>query len=204
MNAAVVGTAALHLCASVLLFLPWPREASPLREFAVPVVFEPSDGSPTEDSIEALLGRDDVAAVQPPGTSAERGPDLPPGKPARDVVLPLPEAVLEIPDTPVSDAALQESLRKAYVANVSRRLDAVKRYPVGAQGPRAEGTATISFVVTRGGEVQSGWLVQSSGNAALDKEALALPQRAGPFAPFPAALTSPYLQLTLPIRFGPT
>ncbi len=207
MNAALVVTAAFHLCASVLLFLPWPHEASDREEYAVPVVFERS--AVAEESIEALLGRDDVAAIDVPDGGEEladgddRVPLLPLGKPDRDVALPEVEEALELPGMTASDAALQESLRKAYVAAVSRRLDAVKRYPSTAQGLRVEGTVKISFVVTRTGQVQAGWLVQSSGYAVLDKEALALPQRAGPFAPFPDALASPYLQMTLPIQFTP-
>jgi periplasmic protein TonB len=78
-------------------------------------------------------------------------------------------------------------------------LQKFKRYPQNAKG--AQGTATISFAVDRAGRVTEIRLIQSSGSAALDDEAIANVKRAEPFPQSPANATQSQLSFTVPIRY---
>jgi TonB family protein len=56
-------------------------------------------------------------------------------------------------------------------------LNRYKRYPSGAA---STGTASVAFTIARSGQVLSARLIGSSGNPALDAEAVSLPRRASP------------------------
>jgi protein TonB len=73
----------------------------------------------------------------------------------------------------------------AYDALVFGHLQRFKHYPRAARG--AQGTAVVRFELNRKGDVIATKLTKSSGNRALDREALAILRRASPFPPFPAA-----------------
>jgi len=64
------------------------------------------------------------------------------------------------------------------------------------------GTATVAFKIDRSGKVTSAKVITSSGNKALDAEAVALTQRASPVPPPPADVPGPSLYLKVPIRFA--
>jgi protein TonB len=64
-----------------------------------------------------------------------------------------------------------------------------------------DGTTTVAFKIDRSGKVLSSQVVASSGNKALDQEALALMQRASPVPPPPADVTGSTLFLKVPVRF---
>lgn len=64
------------------------------------------------------------------------------------------------------------------------------------------GTASVAFKIDRSGKVLSTQVVKSSGNKALDAEAMALTKRASPVPPPPADVTGKTLFLTVPIRFS--
>lgn len=64
------------------------------------------------------------------------------------------------------------------------------------------GTASVAFKIDRKGKVLSSQVVKSSGNKALDAEAMALTKRASPVPPPPSDVTGQTLFLTVPIRFS--
>jgi periplasmic protein TonB len=64
-----------------------------------------------------------------------------------------------------------------------------------------DGTTTVAFKIDRSGKVLSSQVVASSGNKALDAEALALTQRASPVPAPPADITGSTLYLKVPVRF---
>ena len=66
----------------------------------------------------------------------------------------------------------------------------------------ANGTATVAFTINRSGTVTSARLVASSGDAALDAEAVSLPRRASPVPEPPANVSSGTIALAVPIRFS--
>jgi protein TonB len=59
--------------------------------------------------------------------------------------------------------------------SVMAHLDRHKRYPGGGGG-----TSSVAFTIDRSGRVLSARLIQSSGSAILDEEAVALARRASP------------------------
>ena len=80
-----------------------------------------------------------------------------------------------------------EASARAYNALVFGHMQRFKRYPASARG--ASGTVLVRFELNRAGGVIGSAVTKSSGNAALDQEALDLLRRASPFPPFP--LTKP-------------
>jgi periplasmic protein TonB len=83
---------------------------------------------------------------------------------------------------------------------VVARLQSAKRYPTAARG--AQGEAMIRFTLNRDGRVLSRSLVRSSGNSALDEEALAMVNRAAPFPAVPAEIPGASVVMPVPVRFA--
>lgn len=82
--------------------------------------------------------------------------------------------------------------RGMVVAHMNRR----KRSPGGPNG-----TASVAFTIDRGGRVLSARLIRSSGNPALDREAVALAHRASPVPAPPAQMMKgSSVTLTVPVR----
>ncbi|WP_158816881.1 energy transducer TonB [Methylocapsa sp. S129] len=77
-------------------------------------------------------------------------------------------------------------------------LNRYKRYPPGA----GVGTASVAFTINRSGEVLSARLIGSSGDSALDEEAVALVRRANPVPSPPPDFGGGSIALTVPIRFN--
>jgi len=65
----------------------------------------------------------------------------------------------------------------------------------------ADGTATVAFKIDRAGKVMTAKVVTSSGNKALDAEAVALTQRASPVPAPPKDVVGEAVYLKVPIRF---
>ncbi len=81
------------------------------------------------------------------------------------------------------------------------RLEQFKRYPDEAQARRQQGVAYLRFVMDRNGKVLSFRIEKSSGYDLLDKEALALIQRAQPLPKPPASVPGDRLELVVPVEF---
>lgn len=71
----------------------------------------------------------------------------------------------------------------AYNALVFGHLQRFKRYPSAAHG--AAGTVVVQFALDRDGNVVTSVVTKSSGNNALDREAIETLRRASPFPVFP-------------------
>ena len=82
-----------------------------------------------------------------------------------------------------------------------KHLERHKRYPLGAQRARQEGTTYVRFIMSRDGRVLSARIEQASGVAALDQEGLDLLTRAQPLPPFPPDQPGERLELIVPIQF---
>jgi protein TonB len=87
----------------------------------------------------------------------------------------------------------------SWKSDLMAQLNRHKRYPSGSS---SSGTATVSFSINRSGEVTSTRLARSSGDRALDDEAVSLPRRASPLPKPPEGVTSSSIALTMPIHFG--
>ena len=82
------------------------------------------------------------------------------------------------------------------------KLNQAKRYPYRARRMRQEGIVYIEFIMDRNGKVISKALKQTSGHHLLDKETLALLERAQPLPPPPQEMTGTTVELVVPIRFS--
>lgn len=85
----------------------------------------------------------------------------------------------------------------AWIAQVARAIAAKQTYPRTAQMRGEEGTARVKVFISASGSVERTELIAPSGSSTLDKEALALPARAGALPPPPGGATS----VTVPITW---
>ncbi|PDT75292.1 TonB family protein [Bradyrhizobium sp. C9] len=88
----------------------------------------------------------------------------------------------------------------AWKQGISSRLRQARRYPPLAPGQG--GIAKVSFRIDRAGHLMSSWLVENTGIAAIDAEALAIVERAQPFAAIPDDVKDDTAVLTVPFNFG--
>ena len=88
-----------------------------------------------------------------------------------------------------------------YLALVQAWLEKHKEYPYRARLRREEGIAVLYFVVDRDGRVRDSELRQSTGHALLDREVLAMIERAQPLPRVPGHPNSVPLELIVPVRF---
>ncbi|MDQ8698889.1 energy transducer TonB [Hyphomicrobium sp. LHD-15] len=95
------------------------------------------------------------------------------------------------PSSGVSSSMSIATWRGTVMAHINRQ----KRSPGGSKG-----RAFVGFRIDRGGRVTTAWLVGSSGNPALDKEAVALVRRASPVPPPPANVKGGSILLSVPLR----
>jgi len=93
-----------------------------------------------------------------------------------------------------------EASARAYNALVFGHIQRFKRYPASARG--AAGTVVVRFELNRAGGVIGSAVTKSSGNAALDREALDLLSRASPFPPFPATKPGEKDSYIAPVNFS--
>jgi len=81
-------------------------------------------------------------------------------------------------------------------SQVARLVASKQTYPTAAQMRGDEGTAKVRVFVGADGSVQKTELVAPSGSSVLDKEALALPAKAGKLPAPPEGATTVVLPLT--------
>lgn len=82
------------------------------------------------------------------------------------------------------------------------RLERYKRYPAEAQSRRENGVTQLAFSVDRSGGVHHAHVVRSSGSNVLDREAVALAERASPMPPPPAEISGAQIPIVVPIRYN--
>ncbi|MGY2047964.1 TonB family protein [Methylobacterium sp. JK268] len=97
---------------------------------------------------------------------------------------------------PVAGEAVSEASRASWQNEVRSRIVRAKRFPSEAHG--ATGVAVVSVTFTASGGAGGARLVASSGNAALDAEAVAVMSRAAPYPPPPSGRAT---VLTVPLNF---
>ena len=82
------------------------------------------------------------------------------------------------------------------------RLERYKRYPPEARSRGEYGVAQLSFSVDRNGAVHHAQIVRSSGSNVLDRETVALAERASPMPPPPSEITGVQIPIVVPIRYN--
>lgn len=79
---------------------------------------------------------------------------------------------------------------------VARIIASKQTYPRTAQMRGEEGTARVKVYVGAGGQIERAELVAPSGSSTLDKEAVAMPTRAGSVPPPPGGATAIIVPVT--------
>lgn len=103
------------------------------------------------------------------------------------------------PNPVSSGAAAQPSASSAsWRGSLIAHLNRHKRFPGGAN----PGTVQVAFAIDRSGNVISARLAGSSGDPALDQEAVAMVRRASPVPAPPANLGGGTIALAVPVRFS--
>jgi len=106
------------------------------------------------------------------------------------------------PAAPAPVAAPAWNGQAGYYAALLAYLERFKQYPAAARAAHVEGQVFVHFVMTRDGTVQSAEIAKSSGRPALDREALAMIQRAGKLPPMPEQMKGDTLNGVIgPISF---
>ena len=113
-----------------------------------------------------------------------------------------PAAQAQVSDRLAAPAAGASPTSPAAAANwrgsLIAHLNRYKRFPSGA----SPGVVQVAFSIDRVGRVVSARLVRSSGDAALDEEAVAMIRRASPVPAPPDGLGGGAISLSVPIRFS--
>lgn len=82
------------------------------------------------------------------------------------------------------------------------QLERSKRYPTVARARGEQGVAQLAFSVDRRGGVHDARIVRSSGSELLDRETLAMVERAKPLPPPPPELPGAQIGIMVPIRYN--
>ena len=95
-------------------------------------------------------------------------------------------------------AATMPSYRQLLAGHLQR----FKQYPASARAAGEQGTAMLSFSVSRSGQVLGARLARSSGYADLDAETLAMVRRAQPLPPIPPEIPQATLSFSVPVNYS--
>jgi protein TonB len=164
---------------------------------------------PEEPPPEAAPAPDPEVAIQPPPpqevkqeTAMRQAPSLASIASAPQVIA---EETAAIPVAPVhgqpnpNDSAAVRTWRKEIVALLKRNL----RFPPSADRRGQTGTVQISFGLDRHGRLIDSRVVQGTGIAEFDEEAIAVLKRSQPFPVPPSDLAGERIGLNVPIGFVP-
>lgn len=160
------------------------------------------------------------AVVLPPSMPKPKPRRPVPPAPPVDKAEPTPDP-LPLPPAPVSTAPPAAALRQTpadslpqgvrspidpdavalYNARLHAHIKKHMRYPREALRRSQRGDPVVHFVIDRAGHVLSARLESSSGNQALDADALELFRRAEPLPEVPEEIAGPTLERVLPLRY---
>ncbi|HEY0236983.1 MAG TPA: TonB family protein [Afipia sp.] len=170
---------------------------------------EPERQKAIEETIAPTPPQENPAVVAPPEKKVKPEPVRETPKP---VVKQRPKKSSDTPAPRTSaapraerQAAAQEARSgasaAAALATYRQRLNAhLQRFKSGGAG--AGGSVMAIFTVSRGGGVSGVRVARSSGNSALDSEALSTIRRAQPLPPIPPEIPQSSLTFPVPFSFG--
>lgn len=161
--------------------------------------------------------QEEVQKEEIPPTPVQEAPEVvaPPEKPKPDPTpepeKPKPKPVVQKKppkkptDTPAPRTAAPPRASQAamsdYKGIVSAHIARFKQYPSGAKSAGEQGTAIVTFTVTRGGGASGIRITKSSGHPSLDAEAMGVIRRAQPLPAPPADVPATSLVFVMPYRF---
>jgi periplasmic protein TonB len=153
---------------------------------------EPEEEKQTEKLEQPPLQRPEAEVTLPKEQEKEIEPPKPVFQP------PAPET--RAPPKTDHIGQFSEAAATAYNALVFGHMQRFKRYPASAHG--ASGITVVRFELNRKGDVISSTVTKSSGNSALDQEAIGLLSRASPFPPFPSTKPGDQDSFIAPVNFS--
>ena len=112
-----------------------------------------------------------------------------------------PKAERQAPAASAVSSGASAAALASYRQMVAAHLQRFKQYPPAAKAAGQQGTARVSFTLSRSGAVLSVGLGGSSGHSALDAETLAMVRRAQPFPAFPADVKQSSMPFSAPVAF---
>jgi protein TonB len=112
-----------------------------------------------------------------------------------------PKAERQTPAASAANAGASAAALASYRQMVAAHLQRFKQYPPASKSAGQQGTARVSFTLSRSGGVLSVSLGGSSGHSALDAETLAMVRRAQPFPAFPADVKQSSMPFSAPVAF---
>jgi protein TonB len=107
-------------------------------------------------------------------------------------------AAAPAPGASSRDANAVPNWKSLLVATLERN----KRYPSDAQSRGEHGVAQLAFSVDRRGGVHHARIARSSGSSVLDRETLAMLERAAPLPPPPPEVGGGEIAIVVPIRYN--
>jgi protein TonB len=113
-----------------------------------------------------------------------------------------PRAERQAPAASAISAGASAGAVASYNQLVAAHLHRFKQYPPQAKAAGQQGTAKLSFSLSRSGRVLSSRLAGSSGHAALDDETLAMVRRAQPFPAFPPDMKQTSMGFNVAVQFS--
>jgi protein TonB len=163
----------------------------PVAEIALPAQAPPNPKPPEKPKVEPRKRHKPEKAKKAPRRAARNAPATTAPQAAEAQRAAVNAASAAGTASSVSPATWRSML----MALLNRR----KRFPPGG----GRGTATVAFAIDRTGKVLSASLARSSGDAALDQEAVALARRISPVPAPPATLGhGGTILFAVPVRFG--
>jgi periplasmic protein TonB len=146
--------------------------------------------APVRDLPPGPMEQQEVEAAPPPKEETKRP------EPEAEVALPKPEPPKPEPPPEAKQAAAPQAARTPpqsvvrWQGRLAAHIERFKRYPAEARSHSVTGTVIVSYTIDREGHLLRSSIVQSSGSAALDQEALAMLVRAQPMPRPPEELSS--------------
>nr|WP_316629375.1 TonB family protein [uncultured Brevundimonas sp.] len=138
--------------------------------------------------------------VQAEAPEAVNIPVAPPVPRAAERQTPAPATTAPV-SRPAPPAPSASTSPQDWKTRVLAHLDSKKRYPPAARRLRQEGVVLIRFTMDRSGRVLTSRIERGSGRPLLDREALAMLQRAQPLPPPPDDVPGSQLDVVAPIEF---
>ncbi len=106
------------------------------------------------------------------------------------------------PQNAAASGAAAAAAAASYRSMLASHLQRFKQYPSASRAAGEQGVATLSFTVSRSGQVLSSRLGRSSGHPALDAETMALIRRAQPLPAFPSDMPQASMSFNVPISYS--
>lgn len=144
---------------------------------------------------------EEIQQIQPPKEETK------PPEPEAEVTIPIPEPPkLELPsEEKFKHAPLPAIAPRALVtrwqSQLATHLARFKHYPDRALSRGNQGNGKAEFTIDREGHLLSSRVIQSTGSATLDDEALAMVARAQPLPRPPDGISDAELTIVFPINF---